>query len=759
MAKYSNKYWADEIRRADTDRDAKGFEKNAENSIKNYEGTKSIEGIDSHTSTRTRRINLWWSIVQTFVPAYYFETPRVEGQLRSRGADSLSNLALQVNERASQYVISEEVDFDNAAYSAIHQGLLTGQGVLWVRYESDVEETEEGEPVRKLSEQAILDSVHWRDFLVSCARNEQEICWKARRAFLSKDDVKARFGSKALKSVEFNVVPEDLKDMRRGESAFMDGKAEFWEIWCEESSKVYWQSGKGDKELFESADPPLRFDTFYPCSEWKLNYTPNSVVPISDHFLIRDQLLECERLTHRIHAMAEGIRVNFAYNAAVGTKVEELMRGDLKFTPIQHWPQELREKGGSLSAIVQATDIAPQVQALQVLIEARNEALNKIYEQIGMSDLVRGFSDAEKTATANKLESNYYGLRFRLRQKQCHKMLSDAITKTSEVVCEHYSDEKLFEISNAAELLAPYGPNGPQVWQTVLGLLRSDERRRFKIEIASDSMVALDEAKEREDRTMLMSSAGGFFSQMQPVVENYPSMVPLALKMMEYVVGSYKTGKEMQQTFQDSLKAIAQEAQMKQSQQAQAAQAPNDAAVKMQVAQIEAQQKQMQIQAEMQIKGAELQGEREKQMIENETKRQELLVKLETLNVERDRLRVEVAKIQGERALDLIKVEQEDKKIRADLQKELIDTEQEKIKAAGKIASDLAREAIKSEQAKSLLPKPRRRRGKITRDSSGNAVIEVEEIDDEPKPKGKKLGGAIKRDESGNALFEMEELM
>ena len=203
---------------------------------------------------------------------------------------------------------------------------------------------------RKDEEAAILEIVQYNDYLCSDARNEAEVEWRGRRAFLSRSKATIIFGEEVANTLKYDSFPEAIKkDFNRDREKY-EGKAEVYEIWCQESKKVYWIQTTGEKALIQESDPPIEFEKFYPCVVIAQSQDPDSVIPVSDYSHCKDQILEIERLTTRIHAVTQAIRTNAAYDSAIGQQIEQLMIGDLKMVPTINWPS-YKARGGLANSI------------------------------------------------------------------------------------------------------------------------------------------------------------------------------------------------------------------------------------------------------------------------------------------------------------------------------------------------------------------------------------------------------------------------
>lgn len=624
--KYTEKYWQEELRRSEQDSDDKFFGKSAEESIKVYESEKSLED-------NGRKLNIWWAVIQTVMPAYYAQPPKVEVTLRKKqGTDIIVKSAVAA-ERATQYAIDEYMRFDEVANLSLLDYLLTGHGVIRVMYDADVGQnfveyplfaddnegyvdaygkpwngdaatlkvSDDGsvqvrEPSQVLEGQrAYLARLHWRDFRAQVGRMPSEIGWKAHRAYMSRAEVEKKFGKKFAENLKFETFPEDVK---KGKTTNVyEGKAELWEIWCKDSGKTYWFSGAGIKTVLEPSDPPLYFTDFYPFEELAQNTRLNSSVPLSDYALLRDQILEVERTTTRIHSLLQAHRTNGVYDAALGDTPQKLFQGDLNLYPVK-FPGYKGEQ--VLARSIEFMPLEALSNSLKVLVDAREMALSKIYEQTGAADIVRGAADPTMTATQAMTENSRANWRFGFRKRQVNEWYGRAIAKLGETICTQFTPELLFEISSAENIvgLDPTGQPDQQEWAAICALLKKEPGRRYKIAIATDSMNAVDEAQEHKDRTELIQSAGSFMGQMDQLIQQHPSIGPFAMKMMQYVCRSYRGGKDLEGDFKTAIQSMQQEAQARASQPPEGA---ADAQVKIQIAQLQQQTEQAKIQSEQAI--------------------------------------------------------------------------------------------------------------------------------------------------------------
>lgn len=741
VERFSSTYWKTEITRAEER--SKKFIEMAEESIRVYNAQKQV-GILNDTE---RRLNVWWYCVNTLLPAYYSSTPKAEVSLRKRTGGTLEELSAVILERNIQYLMDCEFPFDNVGYNSALQFLLTGRAVLWARYEAEIEEEEmeialfpagdgtlvddQGQPFtqkiisqregpgglilakvkieKKESDDACLDVVQYNDYFCSDARNETEVEWRARRAYLTRPQAEELFGVEVADKMHFDSFPDKATKDWNKDSDKYEGKAEVYEIWCEETEKVYWGHKSAEKFIIHESEPPIDFEGFYPCSVIAQSADPDSVIPVSDYAHVKDQILEIERLTTRIHAVTQTIRTNALYDASLGLQVEQLMIGDLKMVPVMNWPS-YKSRGG-LQSGVEFMDIAPYVNALQQLQAARQSALQQLYETLKVSDLLRGTSEQYKSATANRLESQWSSLGLVVRQNMFCKFISDAIAKLGTIICEQFDPETIFDVGDADRMIEvvlppmpelpppppmpemgqegmlppppmPMGPTPEQqiamVKDQILGFLRDDDKVNYRIKIASDSMVAIDQAQEQQEGAQLMSTAGEFFNQMRSLIEQYPPLLGFSIELFQNVIKRFKSGKELDGIFTKALNQIGEIAKAKEEAAKQPP--PPDPAMqeiqaRMQIAQMEAQARiqATQIQAQdghernmlaaqeqqMKMQREQLAGniQLQKAQLEQYVAEQELALKQQELQIKANAVQVDMLKVQAMTQSDSMKHE------------------------------------------------------------------------------------------------------
>lgn len=568
-------------------------------------GRKIVERYrDKRGATdNARKYNILWSNVQTLLPAVYAKKPQVQVQRRFKDADPVGRCASQILERALQFEIDHYSDYDSSIKNCVLDRLLPGRGTTWVRFEPSedsarskaTEAVEGAEQVTDDSESESMgayecspcDYVFWEDFRHSPARTWEEVSWVARLVYMGKDEGIERFGD-LFKDAPLAHEPIGIDQMKSDGMAADQidrmKKAKVWEIWSKPEKKVYWHA-EGFQKILDARDDPLELEGFFPCPKpLYATLTSDTLVAVPDFKQYQDQAKEMDELTARIALLVKAVKVVGVYDASHEGIARMMNEGvDNQLIPVSTWAM-FAEKGG-LKGAVDFMPVDSVLLALTALYAARDQVKQIIYEITGLSDIIRGASVASETATAQKIKSQFASLRLKSTQNEVARFASDLLRMKAQIMCSLYRPEVLVAMSSMQT--SPDAQHIPQA----LELLQNDVLRAFRIEVATDSLVELDEAGEKASRMEFLTAVGGF---LREAIQAPPEMAPLLGEMLMFGVRSFKSGTAMESSLEQFIAQQAEKAKQPKPEQ------PNPEMLKMQADQ-QAEQGRMQLeQAKMQ---------------------------------------------------------------------------------------------------------------------------------------------------------------
>jgi hypothetical protein len=532
------------------------------------------------------RFNILWANVQTLVPATFSRLPQPDVSRRFRDSDPVGRVASLLLERALEFEVRHYPDYREAMKNSVQDRFLGGRGVAWVRYEpitsvqEPVSPDEAGDdpaiiegagadqitddaPLEQIDDEtAPVDYVNWRDFGHSVARTWEEVTCVWRRTYLSYSKLCERFGEETAMRVPLDVSPEDTNSqqsrMKTGQSQ-MNKQACVYEIWDKTTQKAVWLS-KAVGELLDEKDDPLELDGFWPCPKPLYGTTTtDTLVPVPDFIQYQDQANELDTISDRIDGLIKALKVRGVYNA----EFKELQRlftetGNNDLIPVKSFAA-FAEKGG-LKGAVDIVDLTPIATALQTLFEARANVVDQIHEITGISDIMRGDTDAAETAAAQGIKARFGSVRLRNTQEDVAIYASELLRLKAQVICNKFTDQTIIQMSSAAQLL----PEDQQLVPQALQMLRSNVVRNFRIEVDADSLVQIDEDAQKQDRVQFLTTMSGFLQQAVPAAQQTPELAPMLLEMMKFGISAFKAGKTLEGMFDSTMeqlqKALAQQA-------------------------------------------------------------------------------------------------------------------------------------------------------------------------------------------------------
>lgn len=567
-------------------------------------------------SSKGKRYNILWSNVKTIFPAVYAKKPRAQVERRYKDADPIARCASEILERALQYEIDHYSDYDAALKGAVLDRLLPGRGVAWVRFEGGDQITDDAVPPKDAPaptaavapaepadpgeyECTPTDYVYWEDFRHSPARTWEEVTWVSRRVYMGKAELEKRFPD--AKDVPMMHEPIGIdKDTPGGDEL---NKAQVWEIWDKSTKTVVWRADGYPTDLDEKADP-LGLDGFFPCPKPLFaTMTTDTLVPVADYLEYQDQALELDELTQRIGMLVKAVKVVGVYDSSQTGIKRMLEEGvDNTLIPVDTWAA-MAEKGG-IKGTVDFLPLEMVVGALNQLYIARNECKQVIYEVTGLSDIIRGSSQAQETATAQRIKSQFGSMRLKETQGDVARFATDLLNIKAQIMSDLYRPETLREMSGI-DLT-----EDAQYADQAIQLLKSESMRNYRIEIATDSMVEMDEEAEKQGRVEFLTAAGGFLKQAVEAAQMAPDLAPLMGEMLMFGVRAFKAGRPLEAAFEQFVaKTTEQQQQPKADPEAAKAQAAQ------QQAQIKAQSDQAiaqaRTQADVQIAAARAQAQQQ----------------------------------------------------------------------------------------------------------------------------------------------------
>ncbi len=656
------------------------------------------------TSTNAKWFNIFYANTNILESALYAQIPKPAVSRKFTDYnDEVGRVAALIIERGISQDLDDPTDlFDATMRHAVQDRLVPGLAAAWLRLETETEpislpptpgqteayeatqETEAaeavGNPQKIVSQKVCVDYIYWQDFLWSPCRVWEERRWVGRKAYMTREELKKRFGEdkggRCPLDYSTNALNTGVQSSTPKEDVLK--KAVVYEIWDRTTRKVIWYC-KGLQELLDEKEDPLQLKGFEPCPRPMLaNTSTSNTTPRPDYYMIQDQYHELDTVNNRISMLVQACKVIGVYDKAASGISRMLTEGnDNQLIPVDNWAM-FAEKGG-IKGTVDWLPLEVVIQALQRLNEAREVIKGQIYELTGIADIVRGASKASETLGAQQIKAQFASIRIKKLQDEVARFAGDIMRIKAEIMVKHFDPEILIQKSNIMV-------TGNDEWVgPAIQLLQSEEGFEWKIQVNADTMSQADYAMEKQDRIDFMEAISGFMQQVGPMLEAAPESAPVMLGLLKWTVAGFRGARDIEGMLDKALDAL--------SKQPEQPEKPDPAAIKAQAEQqkmqAEMQMKQQEAQMEMQAKKAELQMEQQRFAMEQQKFQAELQFQQQKQELEMSMTQAKMAfeaqlnqmKLDFEQAMNALKLESEVKLTEVKLEAA---HEQAKIKSAEK---------------------------------------------------------------------------
>lgn len=708
---------------------------------------ENVDDGEAGDSRRNARFNVLWSNIQTVGPSIYSRAPKPVAERRYLDRDVIARAAAVILQRSLSYTI-EDSELHETLKQCRTDYQLVGFASAWLRYDVEVEAgqaevmdlstmrrrpteaedeaieqegeggDDEGEGERKppkiKSQRIIADYTHWSDDLVSACRYWQERTWRAKRAYYRHAQAVKKFGREVADQLPYSTTrgkraSEDMTDRVRQAV----GTVEVWQIWdMVDRQVIYICEGYGAGPLKVENRDVLGLPGFVPAARpLRATTTNDSFWPIPDYAIWHDQAAELDNLTARITALTRAIKAVGVYDASQPDLARLLQEGmENKLVGVQNWAK-LTQRGG-LEGSVSMLPIKEMAEVLVGLYQARQQVKADLYEISGVSDVLRGATDPNETATAQRLKGQFGSLRGNDRRNDFNTFVRDTLVLMAEIMLEHYTADTLWEMSDFAQWWAdqspeayredkpeqpgmghnggpplddmppasppmppPQQPGGPpmpgagapmqmmpppppppptarEVFEDALDLLRNDRLRSFRISVETNSTIDQDAMAEQSSRTEFLTATAGFLANAGEMAASYPQLMPVLGKMLLFGARGFSVGRELEsslETLVADLEAQARNPKPK---------PPSPDEIKAKSAQEKAQVDMAKVQMQGQQQQQQHQLEMQRMAAEMQAEQQKMALELQAerqrLELEREKLMLQ---IQGQQQLQQLKMQ------------------------------------------------------------------------------------------------------
>lgn len=553
--------WMERIRAA---------EKREETFVNTAKKAEAIYTGQAKDGAAKQYFNILHSNVETIVPATYNSTPAPDIRRRFNDRDPVAKSVADILERAITVQIDDGA-LDKEMEGVSQSAFLAGRGVVRIRLHSEdaatgdeTDEIEEGiedaaeaetlgedeQPEQaETAPQAVdanqslsFEAVAWSDFRMGPAKRWKDVPWVAFRHVIAGETIEEWEKADAV-TAQMATFTEDGKTTDEGDVAV-------WEVWSKRTKQVYFLR-ETDGLVYRSAADLLGLQGFFPCPEpVQPVQVVGSTLPVTPYAIYEELASELEEVTKRIKKIVKGIVVRGG--AAAGETTKEIAKiaelGDNEIAELRG--VEAMAQQGGLDKAITWWPIEKGIAALTALAQHRESIKAQIYEVTGISDIVRGASDANETARAQEIKTQWGSLRIQKMQRLLERCVRDLFVMASELISTRFTMANLQRMT------------GIEITPEMQKILTDKVTQFYRINVESESTVKSDMTKTRGEMTQFLQGTAQYMQTVGPLVQQGVVPAELALEIYSSFARSFKLGKSAE----DAISQIGQQMQQQQAQ-------------------------------------------------------------------------------------------------------------------------------------------------------------------------------------------------
>lgn len=559
------------------------------------DGFEAEEMYDCVKQSEADSFNILHSNTETLAPSLYGSVPTPVVQRRFKDNDPLGKSVSAAGQRVLEFLMdtnSEEYDtFDESIKDCVQDGLLPGRGITEFCYHAETEDYGEGDTAGSTvtAEGIYPKSVVWNRFYHGYAKRWCDVPWCAIELYLDKDAVAKEFSKEIADAMVYSISGDANKD-KKGDEEKNEPKTKIktaciYKIWDKKKKEIVWVSPNHPTSILRTDEDELKLTGFYPFPKpLRFHRKSNNLLPTTMYRLYRTQAKELNTISLRLIHLLKACKIRGIYDSQIG-EIEDLLKSEENdLIPAENVAALQNTKG--LEGAIWLMPIEKIIMVVKELYLAREQCKKVIYEITGISDIIRGSTQASETLGAQKIKEQWVTLRLKNMQKEVQRYVRESLRIMLEIAgnrfqedtwvkmtglpfttSEEYAQAK--QIADAAIAQAQQQPMPvpgmpsqpaapPQIppevqqklqapqWSQVLGAMKDNLTRQYKIDIETNSTLDVEATQDKEQIAEVMNAIAQFLSGVAPLIQDGVMPFQAAQGMLLAIVRKFRFGVEIE---------------------------------------------------------------------------------------------------------------------------------------------------------------------------------------------------------------------
>lgn len=394
--------------------------------------------------------------------------------------------------------------------------------------------------------------------------------------------------------------------------------------------------------------------SFFPCPEpMIINQSSRNFWPTSEYFQVADIINDIHQIVDRMVLLTKAIRVRFLFDESI-PQLKSLISevGEGGGIGIPNLEAALMNGNADLTKLVAYLPVDQMITGLSQMYIAFQQRLDMFYQITGISDLIRGQTnpDSDKTYGERQMEGRFALNRIEPPQRKVQEFIKDSYQIMLEMALKNFSDKSIDDYVVPQTL----DPEDRQRYTIALDLLKSNKRRRFRIDFETDSTIAINQDYRKKNAIEIAEALTQAIESVATVAQTQPELAGTELKVLKHMIGEFADGKLFIDEIQDSIQQIIEKVSQPQPPQ------PNPDEIRAQVEMAKLQLEREKATAGIQLEQLKMQAQQAIEMakIEKDTTLKNIEAQLTQY------------KVMGDQQIEQLKVQMQTEESRAELEKE-----------------------------------------------------------------------------------------
>lgn len=431
---------------------------------------------------------------------------------------------------------------------------------------------EKSEVVDVENEKICLEHILYRNFYPDPGIRRWNRCRRmAFECHYSEREFKDIFGAAA-----FNALPKPDPSKGSGEeSAPKRQSIVVYEYWDEYDKVTKYLAKDGEDFLTPKGMPEPKgedsygneerngiydLDGFFPTvSPLMMNMPTDEFWPIPEYAQLVEIIEDIHTIFSRMILLTRAIRIRLLYDKNVeglGVAIKEATEGEAFGVP--NLMQALQKAGGNLDAVVQYVNVEKPINSLNELYKALEQRLNVLYKLTGTSDLLQGLitDPTQRTFGERQMTEKYALNQLAEPQRKMAEFVRGSYQLMTEMALKNFKDDSIDKYVMPETL-----PNDlKKYWPAARELLKTD-LSRFRIELETDSTIALNEEYDKKMRIELVNALTAALEKTANIARTNPALVEVELHALKYLIQGFRQGKLFQAEVTEAIDKVIKLAQ------------------------------------------------------------------------------------------------------------------------------------------------------------------------------------------------------